>query len=74
MFLFIIAVYLFYSKACLMKLQQKLSVIFPENIPFCSDQLPVLLYLLIRTVATIVLVALLLLVLRKCHSHQGKNK
>ena len=55
-----------------MKLQQKLSVIFPDC-PFCSDQLPVLLYLLIRTVATIVLVALLLLVLRKCHSHQGKN-
>lgn len=32
----------------------------------CYDQLPVLLYLLIRTVGTVLWVALLLLVLRKC--------
>ncbi|XP_051251153.1 uncharacterized protein LOC127360712 isoform X4 [Dicentrarchus labrax] len=38
-----------------------------ETIPLCSDQLPVLLYLLIRTVVTVLWVALLLLVLRKRH-------
>ncbi|XP_019134095.2 sialoadhesin-like [Larimichthys crocea] len=38
-----------------------------EPIPLCSDQLPVLLYFLMRTVGTVVWVAMLLLVLRKRH-------
>ncbi|XP_030003863.1 high affinity immunoglobulin gamma Fc receptor IB-like [Sphaeramia orbicularis] len=37
----------------------------PPQIPLCSDQVPVLLYLLLRTVGTIVWVGLLLLMLRK---------
>ncbi|XP_073331647.1 Fc receptor-like protein 5 [Pagrus major] len=42
------------------------------TIPFCSDQLPVLLYSLIKTVSTVFCVALLLLVLRKRDS--GKHR
>ncbi|XP_067380110.1 low affinity immunoglobulin gamma Fc region receptor III-B-like [Channa argus] len=41
-----------------------------KAIQLCSDQLPVLLYLFVRTVATILWVALLLLVLRKHHYYQ----
>ncbi|XP_049425066.1 low affinity immunoglobulin gamma Fc region receptor III-like isoform X2 [Epinephelus fuscoguttatus] len=42
-----------------------------EAMPFCSDQLPVLLYLLVRTVGTVLWVALLLLVLRRRHSGES---
>ncbi|KAM8747911.1 high affinity immunoglobulin gamma Fc receptor I-like [Acanthopagrus schlegelii] len=42
------------------------------TVPFCSDQLPVLLYFLVKTVSTVFCVALLLLVLKKRDS--GKRK
>lgn len=55
------------------------NIVVPEhhrgNVPFCSDQLPVLLYFLVKTVSTVLCVALLLLVLRKRDSgkRRGKN-
>ncbi|KAE8279481.1 hypothetical protein D5F01_LYC23070 [Larimichthys crocea] len=44
-----------------------------EPIPLCSDQLPVLLYFLMRTVGTVVWVAMLLLVLRKRHKDRKRK-
>ena len=56
----------------------KNGIVVPEfhrgTVPFCSDQLPVLLYFLLKTVCTVFCVALLLLVLKKRDSGKRKGK